>query len=85
LVKRNRAWFHAAIPKIEETWKIIENERITGYEHRGSKKRTRSDLTIETIDENKVITNMPLTGRICLIKMDYDTENAADDNNTNNI
>ena len=39
LVKRNRAWFAAAIPKIERIWKIIEKERVTGCQHRAPKKR----------------------------------------------
>jgi len=39
LVKRNRLWFQAALPKILETWDIIEQERKTGYEHRAAKKR----------------------------------------------
>jgi hypothetical protein len=42
LVKRNRLWFQAALPKILETWDIIEQERKTGYEHRAAKKRTSS-------------------------------------------
>jgi putative phage-type endonuclease len=39
LVKRNRAWFQAALPHIERIWRTIERERITGCEHRASKKR----------------------------------------------
>lgn len=39
LVKRNRIWFKAVLPKILETWKTIENERMNGYEHRAAKKR----------------------------------------------
>jgi hypothetical protein len=40
LVKRNKLWFAVAQPKIEEIWKLIEKERISGYEHRAPKKRT---------------------------------------------
>jgi putative phage-type endonuclease len=47
LVKRNRKWFSAAVPKIEEAWATIEKERISGYEHRASKKRTRSENIAE--------------------------------------
>jgi hypothetical protein len=46
-VKRNRKWFSAAVPKIEEAWATIEKERISGYEHRASKKRTRSENIAE--------------------------------------
>ena len=42
LVLRNKFWFSHAIKKIEEVWKIIEQEKITGYEHRYPKKNTRS-------------------------------------------
>lgn len=39
LVHRNREWFAAALPKIRETWSIIEAERVTGCEHRLPKKK----------------------------------------------
>jgi hypothetical protein len=39
LVKRNRTWFEAAIPRIERIWRIIEKERVAGCEHRVPKKR----------------------------------------------
>jgi putative phage-type endonuclease len=39
LVHRNKEWFKSALPKIEAVWKTIEEERITGYEHRKPKKR----------------------------------------------
>jgi hypothetical protein len=39
LVDRNRMWFAAAKPVIEETWATIERERIHGCEHRAPKKR----------------------------------------------
>ena len=38
LVLRNKLWFKAAIPYLEEIWGIIQKERITGYEHRAPKK-----------------------------------------------
>ena len=38
LVLRNKLWFKAAIPYLEEIWGIIQKERVTGYEHRGPKK-----------------------------------------------
>jgi hypothetical protein len=42
LVERNRFWFESAILKIENFWRTIEKERITGYEHRSPKKRANS-------------------------------------------
>jgi hypothetical protein len=38
-VPRNKDWFKAALPKIQETWDTILKERDSGYEHRASKKR----------------------------------------------
>ena len=43
LVKRNRKWFHYAIPQIERIWQIIEKERISGCEHRAPKKREQKN------------------------------------------
>ncbi len=34
LVHRCREWFAAAQPKVDEIWRIIEKERVTGCEHR---------------------------------------------------
>ena len=41
LVQRNIKWFSALHPHIISTWGIIENERLTGYEHRKPKQKTR--------------------------------------------
>jgi hypothetical protein len=82
LVKRNRNWFNSALPKIEEAWKIIEIERVIGYEHRAAKKRTPKimDLLIPNIysekidneDETQVIHNLSVnsSSNVCLIKLD---------------
>jgi len=40
LVRRNRQWFEAAIPKIEEVWRTIQEERLTGYSHRAPQRKT---------------------------------------------
>jgi hypothetical protein len=45
LVKRNRAWFDAAVPHMERIWRIIETERVTGCEHRAPKKREPKTVT----------------------------------------
>lgn len=39
LVKRNRVWFEAAIKRVEAIWRTIEQERVTGCQHRAPKKR----------------------------------------------
>ena len=71
-VERNQVWFKSALPIIKETWEIIERERISGYEHRASKKRNINEvMVINTTDgsESQIITNMPHNGGICLIKI----------------
>ena len=39
LVLRDKEWFKKAVVKIEELWKIVETEKVTGYEHRAPKRR----------------------------------------------
>jgi len=85
LVKRNRPWFSAAVPKIEQAWNTIEKERESGYEHRASKKRTRSEIIVENSEDGKIITNMPSGNRICLIKLDHETVDAVIDTDDNKI
>ena len=45
-IPRNKRWFQALLPKIEETWNIIEYERIHGYLHRMPKQRIKKCLVI---------------------------------------
>ncbi len=39
LVQRNNRWFSDNINEISDVWKIIENERINGYEHRAPNRK----------------------------------------------
>jgi putative phage-type endonuclease len=43
LVSRNKEWFKNNILQIEKIWKIIEEERITGYQHRAPVKKTKKE------------------------------------------
>jgi putative phage-type endonuclease len=45
LIQRNKTWFQTNIGQIENVWRIIEQERITGYEHRAPKKREKKEVT----------------------------------------
>ena len=45
LVLRNKEWFKNNVEQIGKIWKIIEEERITGYEHRGPNKKIKIDLS----------------------------------------
>lgn len=42
LVCRNKQWFQASIPKIQDTWSIIEKERVQGYEHRAPNRKAKT-------------------------------------------
>ena len=43
LVDRNRRWFNDNIQSLSDIWDIIVRERGTGYEHRASNKKKRSE------------------------------------------
>ena len=66
LVERNRTWFAAALPKIEETWNTILRERETGYEHRAAKKRVPATDKIQQLAGG--------SKSVCLVKLDYPSE-----------
>jgi hypothetical protein len=69
LVLRNNEWFKNNIAQLEKVWKIIEEERVTGYEHRAPVKRQKK--------EYKSYTNNQTQG--CLLKFNIikldDTDN----------
>ena len=44
LIQRNKTWFQTNIGQIEKVWRIIEEERVTGYEHRAPKKREKKEV-----------------------------------------
>ena len=73
-VERNKEWFKSVVPKIESFWKIIEKERIEGYEHRNVKKKIHKLEFVEVINDenstNKIIHNMKNNENVCLIKLD---------------
>lgn len=43
LVLRNREWFKNNVGQLEKVWKIIEEERVTGYEHRAPNKKPKKE------------------------------------------
>jgi len=76
LVQRNKQWFNTAIPEIQLTWETILKERVTGYEHRASKKRTLKipglEITQNEGQDSRTIHNLPSTNGICLVRLDHD-------------
>uniref|UniRef100_A0A6C0B8M6 YqaJ viral recombinase domain-containing protein n=1 Tax=viral metagenome TaxID=1070528 RepID=A0A6C0B8M6_9ZZZZ len=76
LIQRNRAWFQAAAPIIEDTWATILKEREEGYQHRAAKKRAikvEPIVHVDKIDDStsQSIRNMPLANSICLVKLNH--------------
>jgi len=69
LIQRNRHWFASAVGKIEEVWRIIERERVEGYEHRSSKKKISVKMSVD-LSSSYMIQNMPLQNSICLVKLE---------------
>jgi hypothetical protein len=43
LVLRKSDWFKNNIEQLEKVWKIIEEERVTGYEHRAPNKKPKKE------------------------------------------
>ena len=43
LVLRNKDWFKNNIEQLEKVWKIIETERVTGFEHRAPTKKLKKE------------------------------------------
>jgi hypothetical protein len=72
LIPRNKSWFELAVPKIESVWQTIEKERVSGYEHRSSKKRIPKINVVLSSDSSNsyMINNLVLTNSICLVKLD---------------
>jgi putative phage-type endonuclease len=54
LILRNREWFQNNIAQLEKVWKIIEEERITGFDHRAPNKKNKK-TTNEPSNENTII------------------------------
>ena len=48
LVLRNREWFKNNIGQLGKVWSIIEEERVTGYEHRAPVKKTKKENVYST-------------------------------------
>ena len=56
LILRNKEWFQNNISQLEKVWKIIKEERITGYEHRApNKKIKKNNNQISQPIENTIV------------------------------
>lgn len=52
LVLRNKDWFKNNIGQLEKVWKIIEEERISGYEHRAPNKKLKKEQSTKPYIDN---------------------------------
>jgi len=43
LVLRNHEWFKNNIGQLEKVWKIVEEERVSGYEHRAPNRKIKTE------------------------------------------
>ena len=62
LVLRNKEWFKNNIPQLGKVWKIIEQERISGYEHRAPARKIKKDA------EKPFVQNTGTNAQGCLLK-----------------
>lgn len=71
LVCRNKQWFNDNITKLQEIWTIIEQERISGYEHRAPNRKPKKELIdITTPTTSKCL--LQFNNKINVIKKDID-------------
>ena len=56
---RDKNWFKNSVTKIQELWKIIETEKVTGYQHRAPKRRInkKNDTNDESEKQKKLELN----------------------------
>lgn len=54
LVCRNREWFNMNVEEIEEFWRLIEYERVNGYEHRQpNRKNINNNIIVNKINNQQ--------------------------------
>jgi len=53
LVLRNREWFKNNIGQLGKVWNTIEEERVTGYQHRAPNKKLKKEAPKPFIDSNE--------------------------------
>jgi putative phage-type endonuclease len=54
-VSRNRDWFKNNVVQLEKVWKTIEEERITGYDHRAPVRKTKKEQPFKPYVDSKEV------------------------------
>ena len=62
LVLRNKDWFKNNVGQLEKVWNIIEQERVTGYEHRAPVRRAKKDPASSYVDSKN-------NSEVCFLKV----------------
>lgn len=52
-VVRNRKWFNSIVEDIESVWNTVQEERVTGYEHRKPRKNNKLKPPIQPVKEER--------------------------------
>jgi putative phage-type endonuclease len=86
LVCRNRQWFNDNISVLEGIWKTIEEERISGYEHRAPNKKQKKDSGEQTNNNSSgcLLNFNKETGKITVVKKEAEQNIMSYFTNTNN-
>jgi hypothetical protein len=66
LVCRNKQWFKCNIGELEDLWRTIVAERVSGFEHRAPNRK------IKTLDGFAAISNSNISNK-CLLNFNKDT------------
>jgi hypothetical protein len=67
---------------MEDLWKIVEKERISGYEHRAPNRKQKKDNNIDLTTKPTggcLLQFNKQTGKITVIKKDNDNDNDNDE------
>jgi hypothetical protein len=56
LVCRNKEWFNANVKEMENFWKLIEHERIHGFDHRQPNRRNN---TTNSNNQSIIVKKLP--------------------------
>lgn len=96
LVLRNKTWFKSSLSTLYDLWKIIEKEKVHGYEHRAPKRKLRGKNVENSIFKKCCIDTSNLTLNNKDVDMNNNEDQSIDsennkkeamdiDNNNNNI
>jgi len=86
LVLRNRKWFEDHIGGLEKVWRIIEQERKTGYQHRAPNKRPPKLESTNKISDYFVqkgcLLDLHKINPLKVTKLDNNNTNSSEEENT---